>query len=191
MSEQHSRREWIQQLTLAGIIGGLEPALAQHVHDQVKTEKKAGPYQPKAFRQAEFKQLEILCELIVPGASKGSAAEFLDLIASENPPVRTTLSGGLAWLNAQTLRDHQAAFADATPAQQTALLDKIAFRANSTPETVPAIRFFDLARRMTVDAYYTSAAGIAELGYLGNKGQSEFRVPQDAIDYALRRSNLA
>jgi len=43
---------------------------------------------------------------------------------------------------------------------------------------------------MTVDAYYTSAAGVEELGYLGNKGMTEFKVPQMAIDYALTRSDL-
>jgi hypothetical protein len=44
---------------------------------------------------------------------------------------------------------------------------------------------------MAVDAYYTSAAGIKELGYLGNRGMSEFKVPQEAIDYAMKRSGLA
>ena len=41
---------------------------------------------------------------------------------------------------------------------------------------------------MIMDAYYTSAAGIKELGYLGNKGMRQFRVPQEAIDYAVKRS---
>ena len=44
---------------------------------------------------------------------------------------------------------------------------------------------------MTVDAYYTSAAGIQDLGYLGNKGKPEFKVPQEVLDYALKRSGLA
>jgi hypothetical protein len=44
---------------------------------------------------------------------------------------------------------------------------------------------------MSVDAYYTSAAGIKELGYLGNRGMSEFKVPQEAVDYAMKRSGLA
>jgi hypothetical protein len=68
------------------------------------------------------------------------------------------------------------------------LLDRIAYQRNSTPELAPGIRFFDWARRMTVDAYYTSAAGIEELGYLGNKAVTEFKVPQQAIDHALERS---
>jgi hypothetical protein len=43
---------------------------------------------------------------------------------------------------------------------------------------------------MTVDAYYTSAAGIKDLGYLGYRGMSEFVTPPDAIEYALKRSGL-
>ena len=44
---------------------------------------------------------------------------------------------------------------------------------------------------MTVDAYYTSAAGIKEVGYLGNRALREFKVPQEAIDYAVKRSPFA
>ena len=84
-----------------------------------------------------------------------------------------------------------ATFLAARPADRMALLDKIAYRRYSTPELAAGIRFFEWARRMTVDAYYTSAAGIEDLGYLGNKGKTEFKVPQEAIDYALRRSGQA
>ena len=73
-------------------------------------------------------------------------------------------------------------------ADRTALLDKIAYRSDPTPELEAGIRFFAWARQMTADAYYTSAAGIQELGYLGNKALTEFTVPQEAIDYALKRS---
>ena len=51
------------------------------------------------------------------------------------------------------------------------MLDQIAYRKNQTPELAPGIRFFDWARRMTVDAYYTSAAGIKEVGYMGNRAR--------------------
>ncbi len=70
------------------------------------------------------------------------------------------------------------------------MLDLIAYRKNETPELAAGIRFFVWARRMAVDAYYTSAAGIKELGYMGNKGMKEFKVPQEAIDYAVKRSGL-
>ncbi len=50
------------------------------------------------------------------------------------------------------------------------------------------LRFFDWARRLVVDAYYTSPAGIKDIGYIGNASYSEYEVPQKAIDYAMSRS---
>jgi gluconate 2-dehydrogenase gamma chain len=66
----------------------------------------------------------------------------------------------------------------------------IAFRENDAPELGPGIRFFSWARRLVVDAYYTSPAGIKEVGYMGNTAMSTFSVPQGAIDYAVKRSGL-
>ncbi len=191
MSENSSRRDLLRNLALSAALGGLDPALAQHVHNAVAAEKRTGSYQPKFFLAAEWKALGVLTELIVPGAAKGNAAEFVDLIASENPRLSAIWSAGLQWLDIETGKAAGTSFAEATAAQQTAQLDRIAFREKATPETAAAVRFFDLARRMTVDAYYTSAAGIAELGYLGNKGQSEFVVPEDLVAYAMKRSGLA
>jgi hypothetical protein len=68
------------------------------------------------------------------------------------------------------------------------LVNDIAYRKNSTPELAPGIRFFDWARRMVVDAYFTSPAGVKALGYQGNTGMAQFQVPKAALDYALTRS---
>ncbi len=43
---------------------------------------------------------------------------------------------------------------------------------------------------MTVDAFYTSEIGIAEIGYEGNAVRTKYEVPQEAVEYALRRSPL-
>jgi hypothetical protein len=37
--------------------------------------------------------LKALCEIIVPGASKGGAAEFIDLLSSQNPDMATIYTG--------------------------------------------------------------------------------------------------
>jgi hypothetical protein len=44
---------------------------------------------------------------------------------------------------------------------------------------------------MVVDAYYTSPVGVKDLGYMGNAAMSEFRVPAEAVECALKRSPLA
>jgi hypothetical protein len=89
-------------------------------------------------------------------------------------------------------RRDQAAFVDARPAEQTAMLDLLALRRNEAahPELAPGIRFFTWARNMVVDAYYTSKAGMDDLGFMGNGAMSEFSVPKEAVEYALRRSGL-
>ncbi len=81
-------------------------------------------------------------------------------------------------------------FVSAPPAQQTALLDLIAYRRNQTPELAPGIEFFTWARRMTVDAFYTSEIGIKDIDYRGNTPQSTYPAPTQAIAYALKKSGL-
>lgn len=180
----------LHTIAAAALAGPLSAQQARHVHQEAARDAAAssGVYHPKALTAHEFRSLERLCELIVPGASKGQAAEFIDLLSSQNPELAAIYTGGIAWLDHYMERTGKATFLEAGRADQNALLDQIAYRRNSTPDRAAGIRFFDWARRMTVDAYYTSAAGIEELGYLGNKAVTEFKVPQQAIDYALKRS---
>jgi hypothetical protein len=81
-------------------------------------------------------------------------------------------------------------FLTGTTDQQTALLDLIAYRRNESPELDPGIQFFTMARRMTVDAFYTSEIGIADIDYRGNHPQASYPEPTEAIAYALKRSGL-
>jgi hypothetical protein len=87
-------------------------------------------------------------------------------------------------------RRASSAFVSATPEQQTGLLDLIAYRRNTTPELAPGIEFFTWVRRMTVDAFYTSEIGIADIDYRGNRPQAAYVEPTEAIAYALKRSGL-
>ncbi len=187
-----NRRELLSRIAAAALVGPLGLEAAQHVHAAATEEAAAtgGVYRPKALTQREFDSLKKLCEWIIPGAGNGGAAEFVDLLSSQNPEMLAVYTGGLAWLDFAMKRTYAVNFLTATAEQQKAMLDKIAYRRNETPDLAAGIRFFDWVRRMTVDAYYTSAAGIKELGYVGNKGMRDFKVPAEAIAYALRRSGL-
>jgi gluconate 2-dehydrogenase gamma chain len=190
-----SRRDLLQSIALSVTLGGLSPAAAQHVHSVAAEEKTAtGVYKAKALNPHEYQTLEKLADLIVPadekspGAEASGACEFIDLLASQNPRLLEIYTGGIAWLDQSMRRRYSTDFVSAKPSQQTALLDLIAYRKNESPELGPGILFFDWARRMVVDAYYTSPAGIKAIGYLGNTSVSKFEVPQEAIDYAVKRS---
>jgi Gluconate 2-dehydrogenase subunit 3 len=188
-----SRRDVLAKIAAAAMAGPVGLEAAQHVHEAAAaaTATSGGVYKPKGLTQHEFDTLKTLCEIIVPGASKGSAAEFIDLLSSQNPEMAAIYTGGLAWLDEAMKRQYHLDFLTAKAEQKTEMLDRIAYRKNRTPELAPGITFFNWARRMTVDAYYTSAAGIKDVGYLGNRAIKEFKVPQEAIDYAVKRSPFA
>ncbi len=199
-----SRRELLRaiggSLTLSAAGAGVLSAQdAGHVHHMVAEDRAKGEYQPKCFNPHEYATLRRLAEIIMPpderskGALDAGAPEFIDLLSSHNSELAAIYPGGLAWLDDQMKRRYQAPFVDARPAQQTALLDLIAYRKNEAehPELGPGIRFFTWVRNMVVDAYYTSKVGMDDLGYMGNSAMSKFSVPQAAIDYALKHSPFA
>jgi len=190
-----TRRSLLQTIALSATVGGLTLEAAQHVHGVAAQEKTAGgAYKPKGLNAHEYKTLEKLADFIIPtddnskGAVAAGAPEFIDLLASQNPQLLAIYTGGIAWLDFTMQRRHSTDFVSAKHEQQIALLDLIAYRKNESPELGPGIKFFEWARRMVVDAYYTSPIGIKDVGYMGNSAMSKFEVPQEAIDYALKRS---
>jgi gluconate 2-dehydrogenase gamma chain len=114
-------------------------------------------------------------------------AAWIDMLLDVNAELKDTYIAGLAWFDSTTKQRHGTEFVSATPSQQAALLDAIAFKKNSTPELDPGIEFFVLLRRMTVDGFYSSEIGMRDI-YPGNTARTEFTVPQEAIDYVLSRS---
>jgi gluconate 2-dehydrogenase gamma chain len=172
---------------------------AQHVHDAVGQDKaaKKGAYQPKALNSHEYATLQHLSDLIIPadehspGALAAGAADFLDFLCAASDDMKDIYTGGIAWLDDYTRHHYDGAdFLGASPQQQTAVLDLIAYRKNESLNLGPGIRFFTWARRMVADAYYTSPIGMKDLGYMGNGAVAQFSVPQEAVDYALKRSGL-
>jgi gluconate 2-dehydrogenase gamma chain len=111
-------------------------------------------------------------------------------MASENEQLKGIYTKGLAWIDTAMVQRGEKDFVSASPAKQTGLLDLIAYRRNETPELVPGIGFFSWARRMTVDAFYTSEIGIKDIDYRGNTPQTTYPAPTEAIAYALKKSGL-
>ena len=195
-----SRRDVLRRLGLALMAtGALDRVSAQEVHHlahQAQASAAGGPYMPKALSAHEYRTLERLTDFIVPvengkpGAVAAGAAAWIDMLASENEQLKDIYTKGIAWLDGAMKTRGAADFLTATPEQQTALLDLIAYRRNSSPELDPGIQFFTWARRMTVDAFYTSEIGIADIDYRGNRPQMSYPEPTEAIAYAVKRSGL-
>lgn len=200
--EMHvSRRELLRNLGISLATSGaglVTLEAAQHVHNAVAEEKSTTKgFTLKAFNAHEFKTLERLADLIIPadehspGALAAGAAEWIDYMAGNSPELAEIFTGGFGWLDHEMQRRHGADFVEAKPDDQTALLDAIALLKNETPEMAPGVHFFTWVRNIVLDAYYTSPVGIKDLGYMGNTAVSEFHVPAEALEYALKRSPLA
>jgi gluconate 2-dehydrogenase gamma chain len=155
-----------------------------------------GPnYVPKYLKPHEFKTLRVLGDLIMPAdatspaASEAGAAEFIDFLCSRNEDLAAIFDGGLAWLDQYMIHKYGSDFVSSRPAEQTALLDLAYGARTAAPAVAAGQQFFTWARNMVVDAYYTSPVGVKDIGYMGNTVvAAPFGVPQEAVDYVLKRS---
>jgi gluconate 2-dehydrogenase gamma chain len=194
-----TRRDVLRRLGLTLMATGvLDRVSAQEVHHLALTAQASngGSYAPKALTAHEYQTLVRLTDFIIPvengkpGAVAAGAAAWIDMLASENAQLKSIYTKGLAWVD-EAMKKHGAKdFVSAATDQQTALLDLIAYRRNESPVLDPGIQFFTMARRMTVDAFYTSEIGIADIDYRGNRPQASYPEPTEAIAYALKRSGL-
>ena len=186
--------------SLAGAIvaaGAFDRLLAAQVH-QMAAQSAAGSggaYVPTALSPHEYRTVERLADLIIPvesgapGALEAGVPAWIDMLAGVNDQLKTIYVDGVAWLDAAAKRRGSASFVTASPADQTALIDAIAYRKNESPDLAPGIRFFTWVRRMTVDGFYTSRVGMRDV-YLGNSPSATFTVPAESLEYALRRSPI-
>lgn len=194
--ENVSRRGFFHGLGVATVVsaGAASLEAQEHAHHQVSEEKKAtGVYTAKFFTPHEMATMKRLAALVIPADEGGPSAadvgahEFIDLICSKADEIANTYTGGLLWLDGAMLSRYDKKFIEAAPAQQTAMLDLIAYKKNDSPELRPGIDFFIVARRMIADGYYTTREGHKDLGFLGNKATMKWDVPAASLTYALER----
>ena len=217
-SRRDALRRIALAVTAAGLRRGIEPSAAAQVHEAVESERTfRGEYKVRYFNEREFRSLERLSELVVPedeggpSGREGGAPEFIDLLASENRELADIFTGGLLWLDAAAADRGGKAFTESGEATQKAILDALVtaeretasgtanwdtreytrfsvFGVSRSSDMRRGLTFFVWARRLIVDAYYTSPAGIKDLGFVGNSSHTVYEVPWEAVDYAVGRS---
>jgi gluconate 2-dehydrogenase gamma chain len=190
MSDQGvSRRDILKTLALGAAAGSVLQVIpakaAEFAHQAVRKEKAASPagkYTPKYFSAHQYETLNWLCDAIIPkddhsgGAVEAGAPEFIDLLTSENEEFQLTLGGGLIWLDSFCGDRYDKPFMECTPDQRKQVLDLIAYRKNAKEDLTlrQGVVFFAFLRNMTMDGFYTSKIGIADLQYIGNQSLREF-----------------
>jgi gluconate 2-dehydrogenase subunit 3-like protein len=190
-----TRRQALGHLATAFAAGvAIDRFLATDLHAQLRSAGATSA--PKALSPQQFRTLERLTDLIIPvengkpGALQAGVPSWIDALLNVNEELKSRCVTGLAWLDQAMTTRGGTAFVSATPAQQTALLDVIAFKENRTPDNTTGVDFFILLRRMTVDGFYTSDVGIRDINPGGRPPHDKFVVPQEAVDYVMSRSPL-
>ncbi len=150
-------------------------------------------YTRKVFEEHDWHTVHVLCDLIVPADERSGSAtqagvpefmdDWLDFRKNEdgNDDLAAEILGGLAWLDRESSRLFQKNFADATVGQQKQILDRIAWPERAADDDRRWAAFFSKFRDLTLNGFYSSKAGIADLPYLGNTAVEEWKGSDPAV----------
>ena len=162
----------------------------QRVQEKVEAARQtSAPYAPSFFTEAEYETVRLLADTIIPADERSGSAsdvgvpEFIDFMMTDKPALQTPVRGGLAWLDSQSKRRFGKLFAKSSPAQQTVIVDEIAYPDTAPPEVSQGVAFFNLFRDLTATGFWTSKVGIEDIGYMGNTFVHEWTgAPPDVLE---------
>lgn len=137
---------------------------------------------PQALRTiATLADLILPADQRSPSASTLGAHEFIDEWVSAPYPRqqedRRLLGDGLAWLGEESRDRFGHEFAELAPELQRQICDDICDPARAAPEHARAAAFFSLVRNLAAAAVWTTEAGMADLGYVGNVPLPSWKPP--------------
>ena len=153
---------WVSELAL------LAEEQAVHAHLLAATPQGA-TWTPAVLSPQQFVTVGTLVELIIPatdtpGAKAALVDRYIDgVLRTANAGTRTRFLDGLTWIDARSQALFNVPFTDATAAQQTDVLTKLA--AEPSAEAEAGTQFFAAIKSMTITGYYTTEIGLRqELG---------------------------
>jgi len=138
--------------------------------------KPAAAYQRKVFNEHQWETVKVLSDLIIPAdersgsASQAGVPAFMDDWLNFNGGIlKADILGGLTWLDLECNRQFGHTFIGCSPAQHKKILDRIAYPDKAAPEDSNYVGFFNRFRDLVVGGFFSSAEGVKDLPYLGNK----------------------
>jgi hypothetical protein len=189
------RREMLQGLAVLGaglaVPGGVHAHLVAPARAAAKAKGATGAL---AFLDAhQFATVSRLCALIVPGSDTAGADRFIDeLLAVAGAERQQKFLTAFGAIEGAALERFQKPFKALTEPQQVEILTVastgpsggrdytwepgklIELPKDDDDENKTLRDHFDFLKRWITDSYYTSEAGLKELGYTGNMLFTEF-----------------
>src|SRR3546814_4739732 len=121
-------------------------------------------------------------------AEEAGVPTFIEFTMKDQPGHQTPIRGGLRWLDIECLNRFDKSFKDCAQAQQTELLDEIAWPEVAKPEMQRGVSFFSWFRSLVATGFWSSKIGIEDIGYRGNVARSEGQTYESK---SLMRSSYA
>jgi gluconate 2-dehydrogenase gamma chain len=130
----------------------------------------------KKLTPPELTTLAALCDTIIPADEKSPSAsklgapdyinEYVSSPGRDNPLAQ--VRGGIIWINNESTARFGKPYHQLSNADRTAICDDICYVPNAKPGYVAGAMFFDRVRDLTATAFYTTAEGWKDIGYIGN-----------------------
>jgi hypothetical protein len=146
--------------------------VALRTRDAIEAEGQQ--FTPKYFTPDEYRTVRVLVDMIIPRDKRSGSAtdagvpQFMDFILVDRPRMQEWMRPGLKWLDDESKRRTQKAFAASTAVERGAILDDIAWPKKARSEMEQGVAFFNHFRDFTASGFWSSRIGVRDLGYMGN-----------------------
>ena len=150
-----------------------------------------GDYWPLTLTEHQRRTAAALCGLIIPAeGSVPSAADlkvhdFIDEWISspyaDQRGDREIVLSGLAWIDREANARFGANFADLSHPRMCAIADDLCHAPDAKPEHAAGAKFFAKFRDLTASGFFTTPAGMKDIGYIGNMPLAEFKGPPPEV----------
>ena len=175
----------------AQTIGPIVPAKGYGLDPDLLKTHAPGDLWPLVLDRTQLRTAAALCDVIIPAEGGTPSASALGVHAFINEWVsapyptherdRATIVGGLAWMDEEALRRFSAPFVKLSLAQKHAICDDICYEPKATEGFRRAAAFFRRYRDLTAGGFYTTPAGMKDIGYVGNVAMLEFTGPPKVV----------
>jgi hypothetical protein len=169
-----SRREMSRRLlgvTAAWSLGGLHPvwdhllngkALLSHPNIDLDGEN----WQPLFLKPEQYQVLQAFSAAVVPGSTDARVSRFIDLLLSvDTSAQRQKFLASISAMEGEAKRRFGSTFQKLAASQCESLLTAV----STAPESSPTRKAFEDLKEWVAGSYYSSEAGMRELGWTPNR----------------------
>ena len=156
---------------------------------------KPGDLWPLALSAKQLRTAAVLCDVIIPAEGESPSASALHVhdfvnewISAPYPAFqrdRVVIVDGLAWMDEESARRFGKSFDKISMQQRHAICDDICYAPKAKPEFKTAAAFFRRYRDLTAGGFYTTPAGMKDIGYVGNVALPAFNGPPQEVKARL------